>query len=161
MFDDTAPQRPALAVLCYVSPAAFGPRHLEHLRRLEANSADGTTALDWAYRIAHGEVWLWELRADAAPEQPVVLTSTLGLPPETLFLEGAAGSGILKNAAAILADLRTIARHYGCTQLRAMSGREGFDALPDKLGFQAVATVWQLEVNDDGQQAPEGNDDHQ
>jgi len=149
--------RPELAVLRYINPADFGPRHLELLQRLEANSWDGTTAARIAYRIAMQEVWMWEVGEDNAP---IVLTSIQDTEQgRVLFLDGAAGVGIVKNAEAIVSDLHLIAGFYGASRIRALSEREGFKSLPDLFNFQPVATVWELEVDDGRRRSEEPNDD--
>lgn len=150
-------ERPDLSVLHYISPAAFGPHHLEQLQRLARFATDGTTAVEWARRIAMGEVWLWEVEQDE--RHAVILTSTLGFPPHTLFIEGAAGNGIVARGPKIVADLRAIASFYGATRLQAVSKRDGFASLPEHLGFEAASTIWELEIGD-GQQRPEGNHDN-
>lgn len=144
----TYSERPELAVLRYINPADFGPQHLKQLQRLEAHAWDGLTARTCALRIARQELWLWEVGED--DEHAIVLTSLLedgegGI----LWIEGAAGNGILARAEDIVDDLRLIANFYSATRIRAASARDGFESLPDKLGFKAVSTLWQLETTDE------------
>lgn len=149
-------ERPPLSILRYVNPVSFGPQHLEQLRRLEEHMWDGTTAVQLALRIAQGDVWLWEVGEDE--HHAIVLLSLVVTPQyQILWIEGAAGDGILARAPSILADIRSIAHFYACGRIRASSDREGFDSLPDKLGFEKVSIVWELEI-DDGRQLSDATD---
>lgn len=140
------PPRPDLAVLRFITPDGFGPQHLQQLRRLEDYTWDGTTARGLALRIAQGDAWLWEVGDDE--EHAVVIVSVLANEQaKTLWIDGAAGNGILARAKDIVSDLRTIAGFYDCTAIRAASEREGFGSLPDKLGFACVSTIWELEIS--------------
>lgn len=153
-------ERPNLAVLRYINPADFGPHHLRQLYRLEKHSWDGLTALMCAARIAAQDMWLWEVGDN--DEHAIVLTSLLVDPAGgILWIEGAAGNGILAAAGDIVGDLRLIADFYGARRVRATSERDGFESLPDKLGFKAVSTIWELETEDERrQQAASDPDSH-
>lgn len=137
--------RPPLSILRFITPDGFGPQHLQQLRRLEEYSWDGLTARDIALRIATGDLWLWEVGDDE--EHAVVVTSLIITQGQrVLWIDGAAGNGILAKARDIVGDLSLIASFYDCIAIRAASEREGFDSLPDKLGFACVSTIWELEI---------------
>lgn len=143
------PPRPTLTILRFITPDGFGPQHLQQLRRLEEYSWDGLTARDIALRIATGDLWLWEVGDDE--EHAVVVTSLIVTQGQrVLWIDGAAGNGILAKARDIVSDLSLIASFYDCIAIRAASEREGFDSLPDKLGFACVSTIWELEIGHGG-----------
>lgn len=139
-------QRPPLAILRFITPDGFGPQHLQQLRRLEDFAWDGTSAKELALRVYHGDAWLWEVGDDE--EKAVVVTSLIVTRGRrSLWIDGAAGNGILARAPLIVGDLKAIAKFYNCDAIRAASEREGFESLPDKLGFACVSTIWELETD--------------
>lgn len=151
--------RPPLQVLRYINPAEFNARHLESLKRLEAEAWDGTTARDWALRIHQGLTWLWEVDGT---ESAIVLTSSDCGPDNALFLEGLAGNGILANKRAIIEDLKVIAREYGANQISTATARDTpFSRLAQEMGFSQVSVNYSLTLEDpdDGQQEV-ADDDH-
>lgn len=151
-------ERPPLSVLRYITPGDFSPQHLKQLLRLEKFAWDGTTAKACAMRIAAQELWLWEVGDNE--EHAIILTSLLSDPHgQVLWIEGAAGNGILAEAANIINDLHLIADFYGADRIRAASARDGFESLPDKLGFQAVSTIWELETDHERRSQAAGNAD--
>jgi hypothetical protein len=152
-------ERPELSTLRYVSPAAFGPQHLELLDRLvAADTFAGLTTRNLAARIAIGDLWMFE----TAPEtgHAIVLLSTAerdGNPAGVLMIEGLAGDNVLRRREYIVEDVCLIASFYGAGLITALSAR-GFEQFAEGVGFAPVATLWQMEV-DDGRSA-ETDDDY-
>lgn len=138
--------RPPLLVLRPVPPAAFTERHFQQLQRLEPYMWDGRTALALARQVWKGEVLVWEVEGT---DHAVVLTSVEAGPADPiLWLDGLAGDGIMARGHAIVADLRTIAREYGCPRIRASSLRGAWDAAVQTLGFHQIATVYSMNVEE-------------
>lgn len=147
--------RPELRCLRYVNPADFGPRHGTQLVRLAENSWDGITAGQLALDIRAGKLWLWDVDGT---EGAIILLSvkTADSGQDMLWVDGAAGNGIVKMTPDIIADLRTIAASYGLSHIRTMSPRD-WQGIPQQFGFVPVSTIWELEI-EDGQQGPLDHD---
>jgi len=136
--------RPILRVLRYLPIAGFTATHFQQLQRLAPMMWDGQTPFTMAKEVYDGLLHVWEVEGT---DHAVVLTRIVGEGDRILWLDGIAGDGIMARAEAIVADLRTIGREYGCTQVRASSIRGAFEVLFERFGFQPLAVTYTMDID--------------
>lgn len=118
-------------------------RHIPLLEKLEKSFWDGGNLLKRLRAIQTGDLWLWEVRGERA----LVLTEINeheGL--HELYIYGIVGSGMIRHAAEIRDDLRTIAREYGCSVIGGNVMHRGLERLYQSWGSERRSAYYTLEV---------------
>lgn len=65
----------------------------------------------------------------------------------TLLVDGLAGHNVVTKAQAIGRDLKTIARHYGCTRIEGTTVDARWAAVCKRIGFAPVSTTYEMEIS--------------
>jgi hypothetical protein len=113
------------------------------LDRLLGAMWDGTTHEDIRQDLASGELEAY------TTGEALVLIQTMDWPAgRELLIYGTAGRGILKQVDAIVADLKVLAKHKGCSMIGAMGNPIGWSRIGPRLGFKPVATHYVMELED-------------
>lgn len=131
--------RPKLQLLQHVGKVK--PRHLDLLAKL-CKRPDAPALFDLLYDRDRNLLQFWDTG------EAVVLTQITTAPAgPSLLVYGVTGRAIIKNMAEVVADLRTIAREYGCRSVSGRPTRSGWNrAGLEALGFRPENDLMVLEI---------------
>ena len=118
-----------------VALSAVSRNDLQWIATLDNIGYDKRSARELIEGIAEGRFALWRLSGDASG---VFITS---LTPRALWIEGMAGEGILRHAAAIRDKLQDIKAKASKAVIQGTVDRPGLQRLYERLGHKPVATI--------------------